>query len=222
MGRQAGVKYPVGIALYLILGCTILFPTTVGAWSWQAAGNYFYAHTQPFTATVDRGQEDGAVSYDDSPFREIFAEGSYLGYMQSAVTAMQSGAYCPYHGCGGYYLTASVFHAFVKNSRNDAPYFKTWDWSASNYPGWSYDRRDYEYRIFIGDPNKMQPEPTLYFAMVGFWDSGYPGQKTNAEIDFSTYLVQVSGAVIIPIYRDYNTKFCVNNDVAVNNVGGNC
>ncbi len=221
MGKHVSRKRPIGLGIGLVLACTMLFPTMVGAWNWQAAGNYFYAHTQPFSATIDQGQEDGAVSYDDAPYREIFAEGSYLGYTASAVSSMQSGAYCLYNGCGGYYLDATVFHSFIKNTGTDAPNFKTFDWRASNYPGWTYDRRDTEYRIYIADPNSMQPEPTLYYAMVGFWDSGYPGQKTNAEIDYSTYLVQVSGT-IIPIDRDFNTKFCVNDDVAVNNVGGGC
>jgi len=115
-----------------------------------------------------------------------------------------------------------VFHAFVKNTPTDAPNFKTWDWRFTNLPGAGYDRRDYEYRWYIDDPNNMQAEPMLYYSQVGFWDSGYPGTKSNAEIDHSTYLVQSGSYPLIPIYRDYNSKFCVNDDQAVNNVNGSC
>lgn len=208
----------VSIAVVLLLA----FQMAARA-DWQASNN-FWIHYQPFLGTLNQGGEDAGVVYDPT-YRIVHVEATYLGWTQDAVNQMRNIGACIYNGCSTIKVVAPVFHASVKNSvPGQANALHEFGWGASNLPGWHYvaphpSLYD-EVRFQIEDPNSMQAEPTLYFVQVHYWDSAYYTPygmytKTNGQVDLSTYQIDISGLNGSPDYRDYNTKLCINDDVAV-------
>lgn len=189
-------------------------PAPGPGWTWQTYGNAF-SHDADFNASVASGQEDAAVEYDDQPDRRAYVEGSYLTWTADRIAWMQSYGACIYQTCANYSLVAAVFHAFAKNT-NTPNALKEDGWFATNFPGAYFDSpHDDEVRVYISDPNMMQPEPTMYYAQTYYKDTAYPATKTTGELDYSTYLVSfVNPMLPYPTYRDFNRKVCVNPDSA--------
>lgn len=113
-------------------------PSSGPGWTWQDDSSPF-THSQSFSGTVNSGEEDGAVEYQESPYRRAWAEGSYLTWMQSDIDALKGDALCftnpTAFGCpaAGYTLGAAVFHAFNKNSGTSNA-LQNNGWTYSNLP----------------------------------------------------------------------------------------
>lgn len=194
---------------------TLTLRTTL-AWTWQAT-YYPFMHSQPFTGTVSSGQQDAAVAYENSN-RNAYAEGSYLKWSQTAIDDLKNRVYCRYNYCNPkvWYEAASVFHAFAKNSGECGTTALTDSgWSYTNLPGAVKEvtHSGCEMRYYITNPAGLSASAT-YVSQMAYRDSAYPGTKSNGQINYSTYLVQVGSITPIPMYRDDNGKLCINNDSA--------
>lgn len=222
--RKFGKRHALlGSVLVLVFVLATAAPAL--AWTWQATYYPFY-HSQSFTGTVNSGQEDAAVVYEIGE-RHVWAEGAYLNWTQSGINSLIAYMYCRDHYCNGpkvWYQGASTYHAFDKNTSNfnNLRYKSGWAWT--NLPGASIssEHSDGELRFYIGDPYSMSASATYYSQMV-YKDTAYNGSiKTNGQIMYSTYLVQVGSIVPMPTYRDDNAKLCVNNDNASRPNNGVC
>ncbi len=211
----------------LVAMCSFAATVPAFAWSWQATYWPFF-HTQSFSGTVSGGQEDAAVVYESGE-RHAWAEGTYLSWTQANINSLVSGVYCRDYYCGGgspiWYEAASTYHAFNKNTSNfNALHLKS-GWAWSNLPGTSVESyySGGEVRFYIGDPYSMSAS-TTYYSQMTYNDTAYNGTtKTNAQIVYSTYFVQVGSITPIPQYRDDNARLCIYNDTAVHpNSSGAC
>lgn len=206
-------------SLIIVCAATILASLaatsqTTFAFNWQASVAPF-VHYQSFCGTVDAGgQEDGAVVYESGQ-RHVYAEGSYLQWSSGAISCIRYA-----YSQNPVSEVAIVFHAFNPNSStcNAVQYMNGWAWS--NLPGASAEMHSScEERTFIGDPSSMSSSQ-IYYSQVAYNDTAYPGSKTSAEMDLSSYLIQISMVGETPVYRDFNAKVCESGDSAYTPNGG--
>ena len=212
----------VGTVLLMILLVTTAVPV-LGFWQ----ATYFpFDHSDPFGGTVNGGQQDAAVDYPSSSERNVWSEGAHLTWTQSAIDYLKNGIYCRDNFCNPkiWYEAASTYHAFNKNSTtcNALRWRSGWAWT--NLPGPSFSSEDSgcQLRVYIQDPYSMSASAT-YYSQMTYGDTAYNGTiKTNGEVTYATYYVQIGGVVPIPINRDHNAKLCINDNTAAVPINGSC
>jgi hypothetical protein len=173
---------------------------------WEAT-DYQFVHTDPFYGEISRGQEDGGVIFGtdsySNPTRQLWVEGSYLGWNQSNIDNLKQNA-------TSNNFAASTFHLQLKNTSNfpfTSQYIHGWQWT--NLPGAIGDitlHNGFEYREYITRPLDFVASANYYHQ--AYWsDYGYewgtPSSiSPDTQIIYSDYMIWNWGYVF-PITQDW-------------------